>query len=164
MIQYLFNSASSKKPQSTKRVAGKVYVTGHNVGGVGPVHTAIEYTSPDGTVTVLSAGPRDGLLYSEVDANGYGNDAPSDNFTVDVVNLPKNTTASQYVRRLIAADSNYGDNVDYDFFPEIQDSHNSNSYVSGLLKATGGSTNTNLGNYYGGGSPLPSCNFSKAGC
>jgi hypothetical protein len=83
---------------------------------------------------------------------------------VDVVNTPKGVSASQYVKQLVTADSHYGDNLDYDLFPGMMDSYNSNSYVRGLIQATGGSTSVNLGTYYGGNDPVPSCNFSAKGC
>ena len=146
-----------------ERQAGNVYVTGHKVGGVGPVDTAVEYTDENGRTTVISAGSKDGLLYSEADQDGYS-DAPAGNFTVDLVNTPDGTTSTQYVQRLLRADSNYSDNVDYDLFPGVQDSYNSNSYLRGLIQATGGSTSVDLGGYVGGSKPLPACHFSTAGC
>ena len=141
-----------------ERQAGNVYVTGHRVGGVGPVHTAIEYTDANGKVVTFSAGPDDGLLVSNLNRSS---DAPANNFTVDLVTLSKDTTAQSYVNSLRQADSAYCDCVDYDLFPGVADSFNSNSYVRGLLNATGGATSVNLGDYYGGNDPLPSRYFQS---
>ncbi len=141
------------------REAGKVYVTGHNVGGVGPVHTAIEYTDANGETVTFSAGPDGGLLVSDLNRSS---DAPANNFTVDLVTLPKGATAQSYVNSLRQADSAYCDCVDYDLFPGVVDSFNSNSYVRGLLNATGGRTSVNLGDYYGGNDPLPRHHFQSS--
>ena len=53
----------------------------------------------------------------------------------------------------------YQNNVDYDLFPGIMDSYNSNSYVSGLIKATGGTPSIDMSQFYGGGKPLPAKHF-----
>jgi len=66
------------------------------------------------------------------------------------------------IEALFAADANYGDNEDYEFFPSARsDGYNSNSYVSGLLRAVG------FGGYArpplapGFGKPLPPGDFKK---
>ena len=51
--------------------------------------------------------------------------------------------------------------MDYDLFPGISDSYNSNSYVHGLIRATGGTSAVDLNGYVGGANPLPSTYFRK---
>lgn len=43
----------------------------------------------------------------------------------------------------------------YDLFPAISNGYNSNSYISGLLNATGGVSSMDLSGFVGGGKPLP---------
>ena len=151
VIQFtiLFNAQQARQP-------GKIYVTGHRVGGVGPTHTAIEYTDANGNSVTLSAGPEDGLLVSNLNRTS---DSPAKNFTVDVVSPPQGVNPQQYFQTLRNADTVYCDCVDYDLFPSVADSYNSNSYVNDLIQSTGGSTSTNLGRFVGGNDPLPASNF-----
>jgi len=64
-------------------------------------------------------------------------------------------TTNGYFNVLIEAAGNYTNSVDYDLFPGISNSYNSNSYVSGLLNATGGKSSVNMRNFVGGEKPLP---------
>ncbi len=154
---YLYNELPGR--QRVRR-SGKIYVTGHRVGGLGPVHIAIEYTvtNEEPTVTTFSAGPKFGNLVSELDRKS---DSSEKNFTVGRVYPPAGVAAEQYVEFLLEADQNYCDCVDYDTFPEIMDGYNSGSYVSGLINATGGSTSVDLSEYIGGGVPLPDAYFRR---
>ena len=86
----------------------------------------------------------------------------SGNFTVDKVKLPPGVTVKQYMQSLLSADRLYCDCVDYDLFPGVANSYNSNSYVRGILKHTGGSTSVDLDRFIGGNDPLPSSYFDVA--
>ena len=45
---------------------------------------------------------------------------------------------NKLIDKAFELDSNYADNLDYDFFPSSAlDGYNSNSYISGLLRALG---------------------------
>jgi len=166
-------SANAKRLHNARfgRSPGQVYLTGHKVGGVGPLHMAIEYTDANGDITVISAGPGSGnhsvLLYSDTGPGGYDgtSDLPSNNHTLSVIVPPAGVTAQQYIADLVAADLNYGDNLNYTLNPHNPFRHNSNSYVTGLVGTTGGTTPSfDMSSTVGGDSPVPSCNFSPSGC
>jgi hypothetical protein len=149
------------------RTPGNIYVTGHRVGKVGPYHTALEYD--DGTgVQWISAGPEGTSLEGfEKLVGGVGNesnglrrtDRPILNKALGVVAPPKGVSAGEYFNTLTTAIGNYSNPVDYDMFPGIFNSYNSNSYVSGLLNATGGTSSVNMSGFVGGGKPLPKEHF-----
>ena len=136
------------------RAPGEVYVTGHRVGGAGPYHTAVEYDDGTGRPTTLSAQSVNGDLTSDVNRPS---DAPANNITLGRVAPPAGVSPGDYFSAMRAADAQYCDCFDYDVFPEALPGtgYNSNSYVSGLIRATGGVPSVNLGNYYGGATPLP---------
>ena len=146
---------------------GKIYITGHRVGKVGPYHTAIEYDDGSGAQWI-SAGPEGTSLEGfEKLVGGVGNavngirptDAPALNITLGEVTPPSGMSASEYFNVLTTAAANYSNPVDYDMFPGISNSYNSNSYVSGLLNATGGTSSVNMSGFVGGGKPLPKEHF-----
>ena len=150
------------------RQPGIIYVTGHRVNGAGPYHLAIEYRSAGGgVVRWISAGP-EGYPDNETLADGVGTlfngvrptDAPSVNETIGIANPPAGMSNDEYFAVLINASNNYDGQLDYDLFPEVGDSYNSNSYVSGIISATGGSTNVDLCGYVGGCKPVPSEYFN----
>ncbi len=152
-------SEVSKQPELT--------VTGHSVLGVGPTHTAIQYTPQNGQTEWISAGPDGGRLQSGVGALDNSNkpigqrptDAPQKNIRLGRITPPQGMRAAEYWKRLKLLDSRYGDNVDYDLFPEIQNSYNSNSYTRGLIEASGGTSTVPFDHLVGGASPLPPQNF-----
>lgn len=76
-----------------------------------------------------------------------------------VITPPSGVSASAYYQTILSADSAYCDCIDYDLFPEIADSYNSNSFVHGLIGATGGSVSVDLNSYVGGSTPLPPAYF-----
>ncbi|PIR24717.1 MAG: hypothetical protein COX62_08630 [Deltaproteobacteria bacterium CG_4_10_14_0_2_um_filter_43_8] len=141
-----------KQKDEDERESGSISVTGHNVGGIGPMHMAIEYTDEAGKTSTLSAGPEGGKLVSEPNR---ASDAPEKNSTIGRVTPPEGVTTNDYINELRRADGKYCDCADYDLFPGVSDSYNSNSYVRGLIEATGGKASVNFGNYYGGNDPLP---------
>jgi RHS repeat-associated protein len=153
--------------QQKGRIPGKVYVTGHRVGTFGPYHTALEYDDGIG-VQWISAGPEGTSLEGfEKLVGGVGNesnglrrtDRPILNKALSVVAPPKGVSAGEYFNTLTTAVGNYSNLVDYDMFPGISNSYNSNSYVSGLLNATGGTSSVNMSGFVGGGKPLPKEHF-----
>ena len=129
-----------------------LYVTAHRVQGTAR-HLAIEYVPEAGDTKTLSAGLDAGLLVSEPDHPS--DNASGNNYTVPVIVPPKGITVEAYFDLLQAADKNYCDCIDYNLFPALGDSYNSNSYVRGILEATGGSTTVDFYDYYGGTKPLP---------
>ena len=62
---------------------------------------------------------------------------------------------------LKAKDSNYDDQLNYDFFPQVgTDGYNSNSYVRGLIDSSSSSSTVNFNDYIGGDKPVPSNEFN----
>jgi len=150
------------------RKDGRVYLTGHRVAGSGPTHVAIEATV-NGQTTVISGGPAKGVgdnLYGNSLAGGYNDtsDLPINNSTLAVISPPQGVSNAEYILTLDSAQANYCDCLPYELFPGITGSHNSNSFIHGLIDATGGSINYNLDGLVGGSDPVPACAFSKQGC
>jgi hypothetical protein len=149
---------TTKAPRQTSRVFGTVYVTGHHVFGLGPIHTAIEYTSVALPTTTLSAGPEGTLPYLVSRPN-----RPSDNSALNMVlgtvNDPQSPSAEAFFAELSLADANYDDDLRYALFPVASGAYNSNSYVRGLIEATGGVTTVNLALLVGGDKPVPASKF-----
>jgi hypothetical protein len=58
--------------------------------------------------------------------------------TIGVVAPPANTAASVYWGVLLAADSNYDDDLPYHYNPSAPSSYNSNGYTHGIINATAG--------------------------
>lgn len=91
---------------------------------------------------VISAGPESGRLYSRPNrSSDLGKQEGSLEFSP-----PKGMSEFEYFNKVAVADGNYGDKMDYDLLPAREgqgsifvadDGHNSNSFVSGLLGATG---------------------------
>ena len=149
---------TTKAPTQTPRVFGTVFVTGHHVFGLGPIHTAIEYTSVARPTTTLSAGPEGALPYLVSSVN-----RPSDisalNMVLGTVNDPQSPSGDVYFAELLLADANYDDDLVYALFPVAPGAYNSNSYVRGLIDATGGVTTANLSAFVGGNKPVPASKF-----
>ena len=91
----------------------------------------------------LGAGPEGGRLVSNVNRES---DAAPHTGGIKIDTPASFQSEDQFISALFEADSNYGDNLDYDLFPAAEgkgsyfvadDGYNSNSYVSGLLGATG---------------------------
>jgi hypothetical protein len=150
--------ATAKAPRQNPRVFGAVYVTGHHIFGLGPIHTAIEYTSESMPTTTISAGPEGALPYLVSRLN-----RPSDNAALNMVlgtvNDPMNPVAESYFAELLVADRKYADDLWYAAFPVVPATYNSNSYVRGLIDATGGMTTATLAAYVGGNKPVPANKF-----
>ena len=90
----------------------------------------------------ISAGPEWNSLVSRPNrSSDVGEQEGSVEFAV-----PKGRSEFQYFNDVAQADANYNDNLDYDLFPAkdgqgsffvADDGYNSNSFVSGILGATG---------------------------
>ncbi|MBI5138043.1 MAG: hypothetical protein HZA24_12005 [Nitrospirae bacterium] len=131
------------------------YLTGHRVLGIGPYHLAGEHVGEDGTVQWVSARP-DNYWFGRLQGNvNETRDRPEQNTTLGLVVPPAGMTDVQYIEVLKATNNTYPDNVDYDLFPGIGNGYNSNSYIHGILNATGGRASVDLNDFVGGSSPLP---------
>lgn len=169
VLPLAFSSVLSERVQivQMRRTPENINLTGHRVGRVGPYHTALEYD--DGTgVQWISAGS-EGVTLEGLDrlVGGVGNelngiraaDRPTLNKTLGVIIPPVGVSVDEYFNRLKIAVGNYNNRLDYDLFPSISDGYNSNSYLSGLLNATGGQSSVDMSDFVGGGKPLPKQNF-----
>ena len=76
--------------------------------------------------------------------------APTDVEAVCQIAPPQGMTATAYFDVIVAADNSYCDCIDYELFPGLGDSYNSNSYVIGILSSTGGTARLNFTELYGG--------------
>jgi len=136
------------------RLPGTIYITGHGIFKIGPTHLAVEYTGVGLKSNWISSGPRGGLLVSGQDQSRM-TDAPPLNVTIGQVRPPAGMTPEDYFVLLQKTDTLYCDCLDYDLFPGIMNSYNSNSYVNGIIQATGGTTSVNFDIYYGGPNLVP---------
>lgn len=136
-----------------------VYITGHRVRFVRAFHLAVEYTPPDvgSSPRTLSAFEKDDFLYSMPNR-----EADENNVTLGTVASP--LAAATYYNRMVAADNLYKDKcLEYDLVPEVADGYNSNSWVHGLVRATGGTADINLNLFVGGSKPVPNPYFAGNG-
>ena len=113
----------------------------------------------------LGAGPEGGRLVSNInrDTDRVAHQGGH------VVNRPNDcANEDTYIDRLFTSDANYPDNLDYDLFPAnpgnrrllvADDGFNSNSYVAGLLGATGGTVARPTVNVPGWNRPVPAASF-----
>jgi uncharacterized protein RhaS with RHS repeats len=156
----LYAYVANDPVNSTDPTGEKYEVTYHQVvRGNSSRHTAIRFT-PDNQEKV-----RNNPQFNNVDANGNRyiviSAGPVSNTLVSSPNrasdlgpqegavefsIPKNRTEFSYFNDVARADANYDDGLDYDLFPAQEgngsifvpdDGYNSNSFVSGLLQATG---------------------------
>ena len=104
-------SAPLSQGGAGERIPGTVYVTGHQVGGVGPYHLAIEGRFGDADPVTLSAQRTDGLLRSVIDRSS---DTPANNITIGAITPPEGFSPRDYFSQLRAADAAYCDCLDYD--------------------------------------------------
>lgn len=54
------------------------------------------------------------------------------------IETPQGMTDTQFINRIIQAANGYQNNVPYDVRPDFTGNYNSNSFVSGVLRAAGG--------------------------
>jgi len=145
------------------REPGRVFITAHRIGEVGPIHTAIEYRDELG-VYWLSAGPEGYSLegYRAL-VGGVGTarngqrqtDAPWKNAVLAEVRPPPGVSRQAYFGQLREAAERFCNCVDYDLFPTLGGGYNSNGYVRGLINATGGRTDFDFTQLIGGAYPVP---------
>jgi hypothetical protein len=145
-------------PPQVPRAFDVVYLTGHHLFGVGPLHTALEYTSAVRATTVISAGPKGAVPNLVSELNRVSDLAPL-NMTLGTVSDPGNPLAASYFLELLATDAKYDDDLLYAAVPVLPGVYNSNSYVSGLLNATGGVPTIDMNAFVGGGKPVPVSEF-----
>ena len=108
--------------------------------------------------TTISAGPEGSLPYLVSRVNRPTDNAAL-NMVLGTVNDPQSPSAEAYFAELLMADANYDDDLRYALFPVGSLSYNSNSYVRGLIDATGGVTTVNLASLVGGDKPVPASKF-----
>jgi hypothetical protein len=141
------------------RQPGRLYLTGHRVWGTG-IHIAIEFVG-EVSVEWISAGTGDDNLLVSGQTLERPTDSPPKNFIIGEVTPPEGMTTKEYFNLLQGLETNYCQCVDYDVYPGMMDSYNSNSFVAGLINASGGCASFNLGYFYGGNKPLPSSYFER---
>jgi RHS repeat-associated protein len=121
---------------------------------------------PDGRrYATLGAGPENGRLVSHPNRERDVN--LSDNNFQREVGLPRGLTEDQTIARMFAADANYRDDLDYDYYPRgffggsDTDGYNSNSYARGLGEAVGltGMPNLSGASVPGWSKPVPASSF-----
>lgn len=89
----------------------------------------------------LGAGPEGFLGENLVSNINRENDAAPHTGGLDVKIPSSYKNEDAFIKKLFELDSNYDDKADYDFFPDnTEEGNNSNSYVSGILKAAGANT------------------------
>lgn len=153
-------------------------VTWHRVAPISSArHAAIRFTPDDqrsvrnnpqfnnvdkdgNRYVVISAGPDSNRLVSSPNrSSDLGPQEGSTQFAI-----PKGKSESQYFNDVARADAAYNDKLDYDLFPAREgqgsafvadDGYNSNSFVSGLLGATGVNTPKIDANLPGLNKPVP---------
>jgi len=162
--------ASSQEPvvgTILPRVPGVINVTGHHVPGTEIWHLALEFGEGD-SVSWISAGPKglsiEGVKFlvagvGELGSGIRASDEPAANVAFGFIIPPSGMSSEEYYQILIAVTGSYCNCADYDLFPEIADGYNSNSFVSGLIKATGGGSTVDFSDFVGGGDPLPAYYF-----
>lgn len=138
-----------------------LYVTGHRVLGVS-VHLAIEYRDENNNVETLSAFPKGFFENLESELNRSEDRDPGNNFMVGVLPPPENVAPGDCFRTLQDVDDQYNDLAPYDLSPYFdRGAYNSNSYVRGLIEATGGRTAVDFDAYYGDSRPLPISKYPR---
>jgi len=145
-------------PPQNPRTFGTVYVTGHRIFAFGPIHSAVEYTSVYTPQTTISAGPEGALPYL-VSRLNRPSDIAALNMVLGTVSDPQNPSAESYFAELIGADARYRDDLWYKAIPVLPGQYNSNSYVRGIIDATGGIPTINLSILVGGDRPVPMSKF-----
>ena len=146
-------NAQEAKPDratdQTARVPGTIYVTSRIIAGGFSRHAAIEYTAgwtPWQTISghdSIDNWAIDGTLISE---KNWKPDAPRLTMKSGTVTPPGSTTNDNYWFLLLAADSNYDDNLPYDAVPGVgAGGYNSNGYARGIVQVTGGTPSLTIG-------------------
>lgn len=158
-------AVEAKINKNQPRDTGKVYITGHLVSETfsDEVHLAIEFTDKKGSEWI-SAGP-DGYWFWDLKSGQEKErptDEPANNFTVGEVTPPAGMSNAEYFELLKDTDIKYCDCADYDLSPDGDgDGYNSNSYIRGIIEATGGTASINFNSYQGGEKPLPPLYFKN---
>lgn len=163
-------TATGHPSTAAARQPNIVYVTGHRVRFTSEIHLALEFSPPnfaEPPAFTLSAGPS--VLHvlpgsKLVSQPGRPEDRPEFNHTVGTV-LGRSGTDTLipvlYWIKLVEADQNYCDGLDYDPHPEAFSGtgYNSNGYIAGIVQATGGVTGVDFSRYVGGSTLVPGIEF-----
>jgi hypothetical protein len=154
--------------EASTREPGAIYVTGHDL-GLGQGHLALEF-QPDAETTpqTISGSPdtMTGINERLVGGLNRETDQPALNRTVASVVPPAGVSTSAYWATLGGALAAYGNGLDYDLgagvLPgRLGDGYNSNGFVTGIVRATGGRIIGNLSGFPGAGRPVPGGSFGR---
>lgn len=139
------------------REEGLIYLTGHRVGGIGPLHTAYEYKSAEmQKPETISAVNHEGRLVA-----GYNNetDNPEHNMTLGILSPQIPYSYDSYWQ--LMKDSAFDFNKKWRHYPNdaslLSDEKNSNSFTEGLGRCTGGVNSYDMDSLVGGNDYF-SCN------
>ncbi len=157
---------TSQRVSATQAEPGQIYITGHPVYG-GPYHLALQYDDGSG-VRWISAGTAEGLwdlgLFGDPVVSGVGtlenrfrdSDRPEYNVILGTVAPPAGTSPGEHFSALASAEARFCECVDYALFPSrVFDGYNSNSFIAGIIGATGGTPSVPLGGFVGASIPIP---------
>jgi hypothetical protein len=145
--------------QELPRRSDTIYVTGRRIIGWLPfMHTALEYSRS--TVSAYDSDRRtlgNGVLVSE---KNWVGDLPHLMMTLGTASRAS-TSPGLYWTQILAADTRYRDNLPYSPTPRAGEGrYNSNGYVHGILRATGGAASVDMNRFTGGNVPVPSSAFN----
>jgi hypothetical protein len=150
---------TEEAPQQTARSFGTVYITGHPVWGVFPIHTALEYVSAVTPRTTISAGPYPAIIVGPYLRSGINRPTDLLNMTLGTVSDPGNPVPELYFAELLVADSHYDDDLLYHVWGAGGSLYNSNGYTNGLMIATGGTPSIDMNRFVGAEYPVPQSAF-----
>lgn len=154
---------SNAEEEEINRPKDQVNITFHGLiwRDWGPDHLALEFYNSrrswgNKILRTLSAGSENGLLTKSY--NRSSDESINNLLAAPVQKI--GLTPEKYFNKLIALQDKYKNNLNYDLWPGLySDGYNSNSYVAGLVAASGGLTVLNFDDYVGGDKPVPASEF-----
>jgi hypothetical protein len=128
---------TEEAPPQSPRLAGTIYLTGHPVAGGLSRHAALEYLSLPPYFTLSARNSNGSAQYGTlIKEDNWERDLPMLNMTYGTIEPPGQTTNNNYWLLVLAAFSNYDNDLAYDALGG--QGFNSNGFIRGLLEATGG--------------------------
>jgi RHS repeat-associated protein len=115
------------------------------------------FQNTNGTMAILSGHARfEGTTLFLISTPNYPGDDPCNLTDLTTVASPQYMTDTDFINALIAADRSYNNNTPYNVWPYLGNyEYNSNSFVSGIIKAAGGVPPVLSGSQPGYSQPLP---------